>query len=414
MAGLLLGWYSCNMKLGHQNAQAWKTAYFAGLLLLATNSANVAAHPDHAFGKPLHAVSLDEARKLANAECKIVFVYITEADGKIPAYLDNPTWDDWELLDLLVRETVGVVLNKKQHAAELFRYEVSEFPAILLLDPDGTRRVVLPGQLPLDELIRRLAADLSGEDTITRARKSIAQRGKDDLFARERLAQALAGHSDYAAALAEYLWCLNVGLQQSTPYAAARRRRTLEGFRLFAESHPPAKTALLKWQEEKADVLRSTPDDHQLARTWAALNTCLDDEARTLVLLDELPQKCKARHILFDRSLILMVEKGRYREVLERIDPQRWFTQAATMVRMKLGQAAEGSQAIKARGTRSFTAARGAALVEALAATGRLAEARDLVEQILRFRDTPEIRADLLRRAHRIENPELVEYIEAR
>jgi len=387
---------------------------WAVLLVASCASLPVWAHRGHGFGNPFHAVSLEEACQLARDESKLVFVFVTEPRGSAFPYLERPTWGDWRAIDLLIRETVAVKLEAQQNAAELQRYEIEKHPAMLLLNPDGSERRRITGELAAEQLMELLAADLSGEDSLARVREAVERAEGEDPFARERLAQALARCGKLSQALEEYLWCLEVGLRENVPYAAARRRLLLKGVVSLAEQPPPAREALMERRAAMEQTLRSERDSANLARDLAELNRCLGDEARNLALYDRLPTRSKARHILFDRVLDQLVAHRRYGDVLAALEPLRAFSEEARLARILGGSDERGPEASQRRGTRAFAVARGAKLLEALAGTGRAAEARALVDAILRYDATPETRALLKQHAGRVQNQEVVSYIESR
>jgi|GEM_PF-5199480 len=382
-----------------------------GILLIATLVQAIAqAHPDHAFGKPLHFISLEEARELAETEYRIVFVYVGRHGEKTPDFFEQPDWNDWIMLDLLVRETVGIMAGGTQANEIVEQYGVTKLPTVLLLNTDGTERRRLPAPISLAELIDELRRDLSGEDTVKRIRRAVAGGGLREMYIRERLAQALMRAGDYPAACREYLWCLNDGLRQDLTYAAARRRLFLKGFLQLAMLYPPAREALIAWRSAREQELRDNPDDHNLARNWAAVNACLGDREHTLALHDALPERAKARHILFTESMPLMIDKRRYREVLNRVDPTRAFRQDCALARMRGRAYNEGDGAEFERGTRSYAAARAAALVEALGAVGKTDEAVALIQRIVKFYDTPRVRGWLDEGVRRSGDEKLAEF----
>lgn len=395
----------------HRTAAHLARYGLAGLVMLGWSAARTAAHRGHGFGNPFHAVSLTEACQLAREELKLVFVFATEPGGSAFQYLEQPTWADWRAIDLLIRETVAVKLEPRQNAAELRPYAIEQYPAMLLLDSDGGERCRLTGQLSAAQLMQALAADLSAEDSIARVQAAVEKTNGEDPFTRERLAHALARCGKLDQALEEYLWCLEVGLRQNIPYAAARRRLLLKAFVRLTEQHPPARAALLARRAAMEQILRGERDSANLARDLAELNRCLNDEARNLTLYDQLPPRSKARHILFDRVLDQLVEHKRYDEVLAVLDPQRAFLQEARLARIQGGEAERSPQAAQQRGTRAFAVARGAALVEALAGTGRAAEARTLIDAILKYEDSPQTRALLKEHVGRVANQQLLDYL---
>lgn len=404
---------------GERRATYFEVAHLAryglvALLAFGWASSPAMAHRGHGFGNPFHAVSLAESCRLAQEELKLVFVFVTEPRGSPFQYLERPSWADWRAIDLLIRETVAVKLEAQQNAAELQRYQIEKYPTMLLLNPDGSERCQLTGNLSAEQLMQALAADLSGEDSLVRVRKAVERTKGEDPFARERLAQALARCGKLSQALEEYLWCLEVGLRENVPYAAARRRLLLKGFVSLAEQHPPAREALMDRRAAMEQTLRSERDSANLARDLAELNRCLGNEARNLALYDQLPTKSKARYILFDRVLDQLIERRRYGDVLAALEPLRAFSQEARLTRILGGSDERGPDASQRRGTRAFAVARGAKLLEALAGTGRAEEARSLVNAILRYDDTSETRALLKEHARRVQNQEVVSYVESR
>ena len=109
-----------------------------------------------------------------------------------------------------------------------------------------------------------------------------------------------------------------------------------------------------------------------------------------------------------------MIEHRRYDEVLALADPLRTFRQEVQMARQRSILWEEDPQARAERGTRAFAVARGAALVEALAASKRGQEARTLIDKILRFDDRPQTRDLLKHHAQRAGNEELITYVQSR
>jgi hypothetical protein len=71
----------------------------------------------------------------------------------------------------------------------------------------------------------------------------------------------------------------------------------------------------------------------------------------------------------------------------------------------------EPPEACLERGTRAFAIRRGAALVEALAALGRTEEAKELMERVVRFDDSPHTLSLLKNHVRRAGHEELADQI---
>lgn len=391
-------------------------AFKAGLALLALGSAAAApawAHRGHAFGNPFHDLSLTEACELARDEHKLVFVYVTRPNELATDALEQPTWSVWRAIDLLIRETVAVRLDSGRDADALRPYELGEPPTVLLLESDGRLVRRLPGDAALTPLMNTLEDVLSSDKALARVRAALQDVGQDDPLARERLADALARHGDPAAALRHYRWCIEVGLQKQISYAAARRRLVMNSLVQLGEPYAPARQAAEEIRDKMEAALLGGEDNANLARDLAALNRALGDESRTLSLFDRLPKRSRARYTLFDRVFEQLVEQKRYADILALADPSQTFRQEVFMARQNRGLWDDSPDAPHTRGQRAFVVRRGACLVEALAATGRTAAARKLIDAVLRFDDRAETLATLRSRAARADAPDVLAYLEA-
>ncbi|MFH1748990.1 MAG: hypothetical protein ABIG44_18315 [Planctomycetota bacterium] len=380
------------------------------ILVLPTGTPVAWAHRGHGFGSPFHSVSLAQAGRLAEDEGKLVYIYVTEPRGRPPKYLAKPTMRDWRGIDLLILETVAIRLDAGFDADQLTAYKLDQLPVMLLLAPDGTEQIRLSGDLNADQLATQLAAAISDEDTLARIRKLVAAGGDNDPLARERLAQALVRREQYADALREYVWCLDVGLRVHIPYASARRTLVFKGVAQLTERYTHARQALETWRTTTENSLLHEHNAN-LARDLAELNSAWNDENRTLAFHDRLPPKSRARQVLFDYVFELLIAAGRYQEVLAVADPLRTFKQEIRMVRMQGSPTADDIEESPRRGTRSFALNRGAALVEALAGTDQNAEACALAKEILKFDHTPRTHALLRRHAERARSQSLIEFL---
>lgn len=367
-------------------------------------------HPGH-FYSAFHAETLPEACELAHTEHKLVFVYVLGPRQRACPFLVRPTGRDAPLLDLLVRETVMVVIDPATSPKCLAPYNIEQGPALLLLDATGDEQTRFPAELSSTQLVRKLAEQLATTATVARVREALSARGAEHYFTRERLARMLALAGDSDAALRAFTWCMRRSVAGKDPAALYRRRLLFQAFADFASRHAPARAVLDTQRAQIEEDLQSGRDNPILARDLAELNHYLDDDGRTLRLFDSLPEDCRARHGLFDRLLPHLVAARRYDDVLSYVRPRAAFRGEAQLARGRSLLWATAPGETTARGTRAFAVARGAALVESLAGTNRDAEARTLVDDILRFDDRAATRELLRSHARRANAPQLADYI---
>ena len=370
----------------------------------------VYAHERHSFGSPFHPFGLEEGLKYAKQEHRLLLAYASPPGCLPPDYLQKPTWKDWHLIDLLIRETVAIALNAREHAADIERLRIGDQPAFFLLNPDGSTRLRLSGALSAEELVQALGKELIDDDAVARIRAAI-EVGKDVEFARERLADVLHRRGDYEAAQGEYEWCVRQGLRHNVLYAAARRRLLLSGYLELGCDYPPAAAALKRLRDEYAAGVVAGKGDANCARDLAELDRVLGQEERTLEVYDAATTSPQARAILFDRIMDQLIAAGRHEEVLRLVDPPRAFGQEVRMAYQRKRLWSRTASDAEQRGTPAFATERGALLVEALGRAGRGNEARELIDAVLKFDNSEMSRAQLKHHIERAGDTKLRAYL---
>jgi hypothetical protein len=370
------------------------------------------AHIGH-LGGAFHAPTLRQAQEMAQDQYKLIFMYVTGPGAGRCEYLDRPTAREAPLVGLLVRETIITVLDRQQNAEELQRYALESFPGLFLLAPDGSVLKQYDRLASAPTLTRLLEGDLAAGDAVARARRCLASKDGQDALARERLARVLVRTGAVDEGVRVYGECLAAALDRKDVLATNTRRVLLRGLIDVAAEHKAGRNLLDKFRERVEErLLKQT--DVKLAQDWAELNDWLGENQRTLALYEQLSEKNVNRFGLFDRIFDLLIEARRYEEVLALIDPQRAFQGEAFQARSGNVSWLAAPRGGVQRGTRAFAVARGARLVEALAATGAEPAARQLIDSIWRFKQTAATGEVLLERLARVEAHDLRAYVRQR
>lgn len=398
------------MPLPRQRTRALLLGTALGLTLGASVSR---AHDGHTFSNPFHDVSVEDACALAAQEYKLVFVYVTKPGEAAPAYLERPSWRAWRAIDPLIREMVAVKVDGTAAARELphCTLRADRLPVMLVLDHDGTERHRSSGAASVEQLTHNLSSWLQDASAVERARKAAAQADERNPMGKERLAAALARSGNIDAALDAYRWCIEVGCVKNSIYGAARRRFIFKSLHALAEEHPAAGEMLLRLQREMEATLLGKADDPNIARNFAELNLCLKQTDRSLALYDRLPERSRARQILFDRVLDQLVAARRYAEVLDSADAESVFRQEVLLARGRRFLCAETPDMRNERGTRVFAIARGSLMVECLAGVGRTEKARRLAERVLRYQNDAATRRLLRNHLQRVKAESLLSLV---
>lgn len=382
---------------------------FSIALVMLLSAAAAFSHEGH-LGDVFHAHSLPEAMKLAEREHKLIFL-IVESPGRTISYFARPAAREESLIDLLIQETIITPVDRDSAAGALGEHsiEIGDVPVMYLLDADARVKCRFDGQTSAARLLRDLERELRGDDALERVRSALSARGAEDFPTRERLARTLLRRGDKAG-VAELRWCIERSLTDRGGLPVGRRRLLFRALCDVGARFVEAKQALREINDALESRLRQGNGDALLARDWADLNHWIGDDSRVMKLFEDNATPDPIKHGLFDRAFPLLVESRRYSLVLRYVDPLPAFHgEAARATGRGMLWAGQGEGGIE-RGTRAFAVARGAALVEVLAAEGRLDEAAKLVDAVQLFDSRPLVRELLLRHAQRAGHPELLDH----
>lgn len=341
------------------------------------------AHDGHR-SQSIHTHDLSAAFRAAAEEQRLVLAYVSDRPGKgMPIF----RWPDPEKVlraDALVREAVIAELDREADVDVLASLEMSA-PAWVLYDEAGGRLWQHQGDLDLERLLAETGCWLTGAGAEARARANVARRGEEDVFARERLAGALAGGADPDLAVAEYAWCVERGIEGASLDAVARRPIALHHLAGLARRTSTGYAELERLRTRMEMLLRRDQDgDPTLARDVAILNRALGEEHRTLQLFHSLAPENWGRRGLFDAVFEELVAGGHYADVAALVPPLEAFRGEVQVTRRTLVSRPGLARAGEGRGTVAFTVRRGAELAEVLAGLGR-EEAQVLAAEVLAF-----------------------------
>jgi hypothetical protein len=394
-------------------------------------------HVGHRFGEIFHESSVSDACALAKRDHQLVLIFVTDPAQSSTTYLERPSWQDWQMLDVILRETVPIKLEARRDAAQLAPYHVESLPVLLLLDGEGSLLARWEGNVTVADLRERLSGVLTKMDRLNVLRNAVEQAEGNQLVLRERLADAYVRADRPANALTEYLWCLNEGVAQDAALAAARRGFVLRSLVQVSKTYAPARKALLEERQKLEGRVRAGQQAVSNARDLAELNRILEEEAHTLRLFRALPADHSARYVLSYFVFDHLVEKQRYDEISFVIDPLETFRMLAREARFaRIRSRASGGTAGQGDGQsggggaatspgtsaeagpevdpRAHAVTRGALIVEALAGSGDVGRAKQLVDEIIGFENTDETRKILRNRLERANNQEVLKYLASR
>lgn len=322
------------------------------------------------------------------------------------------TWTAEPIAAWLAEQAIAVRVNAAEQPALAQRFKIERTPAVVLLDSDGQERDCILGYRDESRMLQELRSAARGENAEQRARAQIARGGPTEAPARQRLAEILMRSGDHDAALRELLWCYDEGLARDMVYAAMQRRQLIFLLGQLARKHEPAAAAMRERRAAGAARLGER-DDVNAARNVALICQELGDLAWLEEQFDKSPDRDSARRIFAGPLFDLLIEKRRYSDLLELIEPVDEFRQQVQSARTGGGMACCAVHAPQGVAVSGFVVERGARLVELLATANRREDAARLIRELLQLEDSPEVRKTVRERLQRADRGDWASLVDA-
>ncbi|MFI5459497.1 MAG: thioredoxin family protein [Isosphaerales bacterium] len=270
-------------------------------------------------------LSLDRARQAASDGGKpfVLVDFYTVWCGPCKK-LDETTWKDLGVRDWLSKEAVCLKVDAEKEETLAAKYRVNVYPTVLLLRPDGTEIDRLVGYRDAKTFLADAREALAGNDSLARARKKLEGPNANDPMLRMNYGDALAQKGRPDAALSEYLWCFDHGLEHGPGFTGVRLSFLLSRIVQLGRTQPAALDELRKRRDAAGKALGAGKAGFDTAMGFTALNSNLGVPEQTLALYDRIKgdksQPVMVRQYLRDQALDQLLKAKRYKEVVAESD----------------------------------------------------------------------------------------------
>lgn len=356
---------------------------------------------------PFQALTLDAAAKRAAAENKVVFIdFYTTWCGPCKM-LDAKTWTNADVGQLVGAKAVALRLDAEKEGRDLAqRYRIDAYPTLLVLKPDGTELDRIVGFREPAAFITDFTAAIEGRTALKRAAeasaKSEAVSLREQVRARQQLANELTRNHKYEEALQEYLWLFDEGMKQDPGFAGVRTSFLTSDMGRLAARYEPAAAALRERRDAAKKRLLEDPDDRSAPGEFVALNDALGDNAANLAMFDRLPAGDRRRQGMGLRVYRELAKAKRYRDALDAHSHRSMLGLFDALVG-NLDRSPE-----EMRGRMRENALNSAMTdLEVLVGAGELNQARAMRERILSFDSSDETKAKISEVLKQTGQPEL-------
>ncbi|MDZ4773523.1 MAG: thioredoxin family protein [Planctomycetota bacterium] len=275
------------------------------------------------------ALELDAAIASAKTEKKNVLVVFQRAGTGDTKKLDTTTWVDRPVREWIGLKVVAVKLDVVKHDELATKMRVHVTPTLIFLNESGSEIDRITGYVDGRTFLAETKSIFGGADPVERARKRL-ELAPNDPHRRIDLALLLGDRGDFAASLAELMWCWDHGTEIDPSFAETRGSFLLGELLRLSRIHPPAGDALAgRAKGIYQRVVGCVVTESELA-DFLLLNRELQQQERTLAAFDALSSGTEACVALRDRLAPLavdpLIDSRRYKEALALIgDPRAYF-----------------------------------------------------------------------------------------
>lgn len=263
----------------------------------------------------------DEAIRKAESEKKIVFLdfYTTWcAPCKI---MDENTFADKDVIKWLGEKSIAIKIDAEAQQAVAARYDVTVYPTLIFLTPDGREFERLLGYIEPDAFKKTLALVETGKTSLMVAKEKL-DAAPDNPLRRLDYADELAMRQRWDDAWKEYLWCYQEGVKKDATFAKLRDSYLLSSMMAAGENFEKARDYLINEREQaekRIQAGQAQPGDYQL---FVQINFATDENDRSLSALERVKSagSTEAAKRLVDALLPLLVRQGRYQDIASQLD----------------------------------------------------------------------------------------------
>lgn len=357
--------------------------------------------------EPFFDGTFDEACRVAKEKNKVIMIdFYTTWCGPC-RMLDRYTWPDAKVKQWLTENTVPMKVDAERNRELAFRYKVRSYPTMVFLKADGVEISRTVGfQQPtmfLTNAARIIAPKeaVVGNPAISNVKPVMA--ANPNMLDRMKRGRELAAAGKPAEALADWLWCFDNGESEGPGLTRIRLTTLLTEIANLGKTYPPAQAALQKRRDAAEKTLlaeKVAADDPEAVKNltmtaleFASINRATGEVDRTIAVHEALNDRGEPgrdlQRAMFNDMLDVLLRTRRYQDIVnlagdvfDRVNEKIARYEENGRRQSGLNRKSQENLALYLR---QQVVAEAGKYYEALLGTGRLNEAEQLADRVLKF-----------------------------
>jgi thiol-disulfide isomerase/thioredoxin len=368
-----------------------------------------------ALGEPFVTSTLEQALAAAGQQGKVVFVDFGATWCGPCKRLAATTLVDTKVRDWLREHTVPLRIDIDEAKDLAAEFHIDSVPTMLFLRPDRSELGRITGYRDADALLAEAEQRLQGISAVDEAKAAVTASPRDAQKQMTLMHElTAAGKYEEALTAADAYWEAS---RSSMAQAGVRRSFFLSDMEALAAKYPPASERMRSWLRDARRRVESGKPDIGAAMDFTALAQKLGESEAVLDVATALEKRgadgkaaagmlaaIASKELVAARHYALVANSGM-------CTPAMVKTQLSVLKSMPQVP----GMTDETRTLHRFAIEHALPAFEALAGVGRLDEAKEIADAILRFDGSAEVRGQLVAAAKRAGNEELAkEYSERR